>query len=104
MTKELKDIEIADNVVSRGLGLIGRGGWKRNGMLLKDTNAIHTVFVRFPIDVIFLDKDFKILRVVENMEPFRFSPIVWNAKHVLELPTGTIKNKSLRVGNKIKLV
>ena len=104
MTKELKDIEIADNVVSRGLGLIGRNGWKRNGMLLKDTNAIHTVFVRFPIDVIFLDKDFKILRVVENLKPFRFSPIVWKAKQVLELPTGTIKNKSLRVGNKIKLV
>ena len=104
MAKELKDIEIADKVVSRSLGLIGRNGWKRNGMLLKDTNAIHTVFVRFPIDVIFLDKDFKILRVVENLKPFRFSPIVWKAKHVLELPTGTIKNKSLRVGNKIKLV
>jgi|SRR3989344_173406 len=104
MAKELKDIEIADKVGSRGLGLIGRGGWKRNGMLLKDTNAIHTVFVRFPIDVIFLDKDFKILRVVENLKPFRFSPIVWKAKQVLELPTGTIKNKSLRVGNKIKLV
>ena len=104
MTKALKDIEIADNVVSRGLGLIGRGGWKRNGMLLKETTAIHTVFVRFPIDVVFLDKDFNILRVVENLEPFRFSPIVWKAKHVLELPTGTIKNKYLRVGNKIKLV
>ena len=104
MEKKLKDIEIADNVFSRGLGLIGRGSWKSKGMLLKNTNAIHTVFVRFPIDVVFLDKHFKILRVAENLQPFRFSPIIWKAKHVLELPTGTIKNKSLLVGNKIQLV
>ena len=104
MVRELADIEIADSFFSRGLGLIGRRRWKGRGMLLKETNAIHTVFVRFPIDVVFLDKDYKILRVVENLPPFRFSPLVWKSRHVLELPTGSVKGQSLRVGDTIKLV
>jgi uncharacterized membrane protein (UPF0127 family) len=98
------EIEIADSFVRRGLGLIGRSGFgKHNGLLLKNTGAIHTFFVRFPIDVVFLDKDSKILKIVENLKPFCFSPIVWKAKHTLELPQGSIKKHSLKVGSHVDL-
>jgi hypothetical protein len=91
--------------LSKGLGLIG---WKDfhgyEGLLLKNANAIHTFFVQFPIDVVFLDKEFKILKTVEKLDPFRFSPIVWKAKHTLELPEGSIKKYLLKAGGQVNLV
>jgi len=105
MVKKLSKIEVADSPLSRGLGLIGRADFRAyNGMLLKNANAIHTFFVRFPIDVVFLDRDFKVVKTVENLKPFRFSPIVWKAKHTLELPVGSIKKHFLHLGDKINLV
>ena len=104
MIKKISRIEIADSPISRSLGLIGRKDFRDyNGMLLKNANAIHTFFVRFPIDVVFLDRDFKVLKFVEKLSPFHFSPIVWKAKHTLELPQNSIKNHSLKVGDKIDL-
>lgn len=103
--RNLRNIEIADDLLSRGLGLIGRRDWgKYEGMLIKSTNAIHTFFVLFSIDVVFLDEDFKIVRVTENLRPFWFSPIVWRAKHVLELPVGTVRKKTLAISEKINLI
>ena len=104
MIKKISAIKIADSPISKGLGLIGRKGFREyNGMLLKNANAIHTFFVRFPIDVVFLDRDFKVLKIVEKLSPFRFSPIVWKAKHILELPQNSIKSHSLKVGDKLAL-
>jgi uncharacterized membrane protein (UPF0127 family) len=104
VVKKIGKIEIADSPLSRGLGLVGRADFRNyNGMLLKNTNAIHTFFVRFPIDVAFLNKDFKILKTVENLKPFSFSPIGWGAKHTLELPEGAIKKYSLEPGVRIEI-
>ena len=104
MVKKLSKIETANSPLSRGLGIIG---WKDfhgyGGMLLKNANAIHTFFVRFPIDVVFLDRDFKVVKTVESLKPFRFSPIVWKAKHTLELPTDSIKKHSIKVEDKLDL-
>ncbi len=101
---KLTNIEIASGIVATSIGLIGRksfGG--KNGLLLKNANGIHTFGVRFPIDVIFLDKDFKVLKLVENLKPLRFSPIIWSSKHVLELPAGAAKKYSLTVDDKIEI-
>jgi len=101
----MRNIEVADNLLTRGLGLIGRKSWgKYEGMLIKNTNAIHTFFVLFSIDVVFLDEDFKIVKMTENLRPFWFSPIVWKAKHVLELPVGTVRKKDLSISEKIDLI
>jgi uncharacterized membrane protein (UPF0127 family) len=104
MIKKISGLEIANSPISKTLGLIGRKDFRGyNGMLLKNANAIHTFFVRFPIDVVFLDRDFKVLKIVEKLSPFHFSPIVWKAKHTLELPKGSIKKYSLKVGTQIDL-
>ncbi len=74
------------------------------GLLLKDTNSIHTFFVFLPIDVVFLDSEMKVVRTVASLKPFSISPIVWKAKSVLELPVGTIKTQEIKVGKQINLV
>ena len=80
------DAEIAESVLERMRGLIGRAGLEPGkGMLIAKCNCIHTFFMRFPIDVTFLDRDGKIVRTVRNIRPWR--PWIWGgwrARSVLE--------------------
>ena len=77
----------ADTFNTRLLGLIPRGGLgAEEGLWLEPCAMIHMCFMRFPIDAVFLDKDLKVLRVLENFQPWRFSPWVYGARGVLELP------------------
>jgi len=105
MQKTLEGVERAENLAAKFIGLMGKKNFGNSkGLLLSNTNSIHTFFVFFPIDVVFLDKDFKVVRLVESLAPFRISPIVWKASHTLELPTGTIAKKALKIDDKIQLL
>jgi len=99
-------IELANSFSKRLNGLIGRSGLnKGEALILFPCNAVHTFFMKFPIDVIFLDQEAVILEVVENLKPYRFSPIIVKAKYVIELPaghittTGTVKGHRLQILN-----
>lgn len=81
----------ADNYASRSKGLLGRDALNRDeGLWIIPCPMIHTFFMRFAIDVLFLDKNLKVLRVLENLRPWRLSPWVWQAHSVLELAGGTL--------------
>ena len=70
------DAEIADTFARRARGLIGRpppGPGK--GMLIPRCNAIHTFFMKYPIDATFLDRNDRVVRVVRGIRPWR--PLVW---------------------------
>lgn len=104
MVKAITDTKTAHTLWDKGLGVIGwKDFGKYEGLLLPNSNAIHTFFVRFSIDVAFLDKDYKIVQIVEGLRPWSFSPIVWHAKHTLELPLGGIKKHKLAVGDTVNL-
>ena len=79
--------EVARSLFERTRGLIGRRGLPRGtGMLIPRCNAIHTFFMRFPIDAVFLDGNDQIVKVVRDIRPWH--PFVWGgwrAKKVLEL-------------------
>ena len=104
MTKKLENIEVANTLLAKGVGLIGRKQFGSEGLLLKNTNSIHTYGVRFPIDVVYLNEDFTVNKIVENLKPLHVSPIVWGNAHILELPHGAVKKHSLEVGDKIDLI
>ena len=79
----------ADTFTTRLLGLIPRSSLgAEEGLLLEPCAMIHMCFMGFPIDAVFLDRDLKVLRVMENMRPWSFSPWVRGARGVLELPAG----------------
>jgi uncharacterized membrane protein (UPF0127 family) len=85
------DVEVANNIISRLLGLMFR---KKidvgRAMLISPCNSIHTFFMQFSIDVIFLDDEFKIIKIIRSMRPWRMSWPYWKASQVLELPAGTV--------------
>lgn len=79
----------ADTFSTRLFGLIPRSGLgEEEGLWLEPCAMIHMCFMRFPIDAVFLGEGGRVLRVLENLKPWRFSPWVPGARGVLELPAG----------------
>ena len=79
----------ADTFSSRLFGLIPRRELEpEEGLWLEPCAMIHTCFMSFPIDAVFLDAGLKAVRICSGLKPWRFSPWVYEAKSVLELPPG----------------
>lgn len=95
-------IEIADTSLSRFVGLLGRRSLlPGQGLLILPSNGVHTLGMRFAIDVVFLDDARRVLRVRENLRPFRITSLDWRAESVLELPVSTIRAARLEVGDQL---
>jgi uncharacterized membrane protein (UPF0127 family) len=95
-----ENIIIADKFWARMRGLMGKKELKYDeGLLLVPCNAVHMMFMRFPIDVLFLDKDFVVVKIIDKMRPWRTSPIVRGAYQVIELNAGTAKAKEIFAGD-----
>lgn len=84
-------IEIADNFFTRTIGLLGRDSIANgSGLWIKKCNSIHTFFMQFPIDVIFVDKKLKVISVCRDLKPWRITRLHFKATSVFELPAGTL--------------
>ena len=85
-------IQVADNFLKRFLGLMGRFRLDPNtGILLTPCNSIHMMFMRFPIDAIFFDRNYRILKAVHDLKPWIGVAGALGAYGVLELPAGSLK-------------
>ena len=85
-------------------GLLGRGGLDAgDGLVLRRCGLIHTWFMRFPIDVLFVDRHGCIVRLREAVEPFRFAWGGWRAATTVELPAGTLRDANVAVGQRVRL-
>ena len=93
---------IAESYWSRFWGLMGRRALGEDeGLLIEPCSSIHTMFMRFAIDVIFLDKERRVLKIA-TVSPFRAS-IGRGSSAVLEVPAGTAKRHGLAVGDTLSL-
>ncbi|WP_458401609.1 DUF192 domain-containing protein [Candidatus Avelusimicrobium sp.] len=94
-------VELAHSFFKRLKGLMFRRGMEAGSMMsLAPCPQIHTCFMKFSLDVLFLSEDGTILHVIENMRPWRLSPIVRHAVQTLEMPAGTLKGRA-KVGHRI---
>lgn len=98
-------IEVASNFKKRLKGLIGRPGLNQGeAFILLPCNSIHTCFMSFPIDVLFVDKAAVVLQSLENMRPFKLSPIIHHSYMVVELPAGRIAATCTGTGHRLQLM
>jgi uncharacterized protein len=96
-------VETADDAASRSKGLLGRDYLPEGaGMWIVPCPMIHTFFMAFPIDVLFLDRAMKVVRVIEDLKPWRVSPWVFSAHSVLELKGGSLKGR-VAPGHRLEL-
>jgi uncharacterized protein len=97
-------VRSADGFLTRLVGLLAR---RRLGaeeaLWLVPCRAVHTIGMRFPIDVLFLDHEGGVVFVLEGLRPWRLSPIVLKARGVLELRGGTIRKSGTRVGDRVEV-
>jgi uncharacterized membrane protein (UPF0127 family) len=103
-------LETASSLWARGIGLMGRGSLDtENGMWIPGTNGIHMMFMRFPIDAVFLgrqgdDGSRPVLSVHPGLRAWiGIVPLVRGGDGVLELPVGTIARTGTAVGDRIVL-
>ena len=89
---------LAETALSRCRGLRGRSGLSSGeGMLLRPTSSVHTAFMRFAIDVVFLDRADRVLKVADDLAPWRMAGCR-GARAALELPAGEARRRGLRPG------
>lgn len=95
--------ELADRPLSRMRGLMGRRGLLAGeGLLVSPAPAIHTAFMRFPIDVLFLDRNMRVLDIVQRLRPWRVA-CKHKARAVLELSAGESARHDVGVGDRLEL-
>jgi uncharacterized membrane protein (UPF0127 family) len=94
---------VADSAWTRTRGLLGRESLGEDeGLLLRPGGSIHMFFMRFPIDAVFLDHDFRVLRLAADLRPWRMAS-KRGAKSVLELPAGRCARVGLAEGDQLVL-
>jgi uncharacterized membrane protein (UPF0127 family) len=97
----LASVEVADSFWRRGRGLLGRDGYC-GALLIRPARSVHTLGMRFPIDVAHLDADLRVVRL-GSMKPWRVGPPVRGARSVLEAEAGAFASWNLRVGDVLEL-
>lgn len=81
----LDNLRNADTFWSRFRGLMGVPTIPMNtGLMIKPCNSVHCFFMKFPIDVLFLDKHNQVVYIEKNMRPGKISPIIRKADYVIE--------------------
>lgn len=98
-------VVLANTFFTRLRGLIGRRRLDpAEALWLRPCNGVHTWWMHYAIDVIFLDRELRIVKLVENMRPFRLTAPHRAARSVLEMSAHTISQVQLKVGDQLEIV
>ena len=98
------NLVLANTALQRLRGLMGRKALAPNEALwLRPCSSIHTFWMRFAIDVIWLDRKLRIVKLVPNLRPFRLTLPASQAASVIELPAHSIAQHNLRVGDDLRV-
>ena len=94
----------ADNFLTRLVGLLKRTHLgPEEALWLTPSKGIHTIGMKFPIDVIFLNKEFYVLGLISGMHPYRVSGVHMRGYSVVELPNGTIRKSRTEIGDQLEI-
>jgi uncharacterized protein len=97
----LASLEVAGSRRARSRGLLGRDGVD-GALLLRPCRSVHTVGMRFPIDVAFCDDELRVVRIV-TMPRHRLSRLVWRSRAVIEAEAGAFARWGLRPGDQLEV-
>jgi len=92
-------VEVADTSVKRSKGLLGRRGLgPGEGLWIVPCESVHTFGMRFPIDLVYLDRQHRIRKIRKSVPPWRIS-VCFTAHSVLELAAGSIREGEVQTGD-----
>lgn len=93
--------QTAQTFKQRLLGLIGTKSLDSSALYIPSCNWIHTCFMSYAIDVIYLDKKMKICKMDHNLKPWRLGRPVFSARSVVEMPAGSAQKLNLQIGEEL---
>ena len=99
-------LAIADTHWTRLRGLVGTSfdDFRNSfGLWIRPCRGVHTLAMRFPIDVVYLDRSLTVIHIEKNLRPWRFAPVRLQAASVLELPCQTVTGTGTALGDKIEI-
>src|SRR5580704_16953762 len=95
-------LEVADSGPKRNKGLLGRKGLADGeGLWITPCESVHTFFMRFPIDLVYLDRKLRVRKVSNGVPPWRLS-FCLSAHSILELPAGVIRSTLTQAGDTLE--
>ena len=95
----------AGNIWTQGWGLLGRKELKKGeGLWIKPCGSVHTLLMRFPIDLLYLDSENQVVKTHSRLRPFNFSAGNRQTHSVVELPEGFLISNRLAVGDRLVIV
>ncbi|MBB6453318.1 hypothetical protein HNQ94_001766 [Salirhabdus euzebyi] len=97
-------IDIADTFFKRVRGLMFKKELVGEGLHIEPCNSIHMCFMKFPIDVVMLDKNKEVVFIKADVKPWRIIPPVKEAYSTLELPVGSIQKYKIDKGQRLNFM
>ena len=96
---------MAQTFFKRLKGLLGRKFLNPGqAIILVPCNSVHTFFMRFPIDVLFVDKNYKVLKILPGLSPHKISAVYWGSSKVIELPAGIANQANTQTQDQLQLL
>lgn len=94
--------EVADHAAARNKGLLGRAGLPPGGgMWIVPCGSVHTFFMKFPIDLVYIDRNKKVKKVRSNVGAWRLSACL-SAHSIVELPAGVVRDTQTARGDQLE--
>ena len=97
-------VRLAESLAARAIGLLATPSLQPGeGLWLKPCTSVHSFFMRYPIDIVFLDADHTVLSC-QTLTPWRFSRWFSKSRSVIELPAGTVQRSVTSAGDRIEFM
>jgi hypothetical protein len=100
-TRLAEQVQVADRWWSRARGLLGRTLREGEGLLIRPCRAVHMLGMTYPIDVLFLDADHRVVAIYPGLRPARTTRYHRGAEMALELPAGVAGSTGTRIGDRL---
>ncbi|MBL7545715.1 MAG: DUF192 domain-containing protein [Bdellovibrionaceae bacterium] len=98
-------LEVATGFIDRGIGLLKKSSLTENeGLWIHRCNSIHTFFMRFSIDCVFVDQNLVVQDLVQDVAPWKLVLPRWSSRSVFELPSGLINKFEIKKGDQLDVV
>lgn len=101
----VENLFLADSFWPRMKGLMGKKNLPEDeGLLLLPCNSVHSMFMRFPIDLLFLNRELRVIKIVYRFKPWRVTPIIRDCYQVVELRAGVASVKGVTIKDELDII
>ena len=100
------EVELADTSWTRMKGLLGQTAEDfpmGKGLWITPSQGVHTIGMKMPIDVAYLDSEYRVIHVCHRLAPFRIAALKLKARSVIELPAGTLAQTETSIGDVLEI-